>query len=83
MLVREGREIMAIEENKALGQRYLEEVYNNKNLTVIDELIAPNLVVHAYGPPSDYVARYTQRRVRWYCAYWQASDGNSYNHTPR
>jgi steroid delta-isomerase-like uncharacterized protein len=44
---------MSVEENKALVHRYLEEVYNKKNVAAIDELIAPNLIAHAYGPPAD------------------------------
>jgi len=44
---------MSGEGNKALVRRYLEEVYNKKNMAAIDELIAPNFVAHAYGPPTD------------------------------
>lgn len=48
---------MSIEENKALVRRHFEELVNNKNLTVIDEQVAPDFVDHsslsgqpAYGP---------------------------------
>ena len=44
---------MSLEKNKALVRHYLEEIYNKKNVAAIDELMAPNLIVHAYGPPSD------------------------------
>ncbi len=44
---------MSTEENKALVRRYLAEVYNNKNMAAIDELMASNFVAHAYGPPGD------------------------------
>ncbi len=37
---------MSTEENKALSRRLIEEVWNQGNLAVIDELIAPNYVDH-------------------------------------
>ena len=46
---------MAIEQNKMLARRLFEEVWNGKNLAVLDELVAPNFVFHnsvqtLYGP---------------------------------
>lgn len=38
------------EENKALARRYNEEVWNNRNLDVIDELMADDMVDHALPP---------------------------------
>jgi steroid delta-isomerase-like uncharacterized protein len=38
---------MSTEDNKALVRRYLEEVFNKKNLAAIDELIAPNHIDHS------------------------------------
>ena len=38
------------EENKAVVRRFLEEVFNNGNLAVIDELIAPGFVEHPSQP---------------------------------
>ena len=38
------------EDNKALSRRFIEEVWNNKNLEVIDELVAPDQVDHALPP---------------------------------
>ncbi len=35
------------EENKTLIRRYYEELFNNGNLSVADELIAPDFVSHA------------------------------------
>ena len=37
---------MSIEENKALARRYIEELFNQKNLATIDELNTPDVVLH-------------------------------------
>ena len=37
---------MSTEENKALAQRWLDEVWNKGDLSLIDELIAPDYVLH-------------------------------------
>ncbi len=37
---------MSTEENKALSRRFIEEVWNQGKLAVIDELVAPNYVDH-------------------------------------
>ena len=37
---------MSTDDNKALMRRFLEEVFNKKNLAAIDEFIAPNHVDH-------------------------------------
>ncbi len=37
---------MSTEDNKALVRRGLEEVWNQKNLATLDELVAPDYVVH-------------------------------------
>ena len=37
---------MSTEENKAIARRYPEEVYNEKNLDVLDEIIDKNIVAH-------------------------------------
>ena len=34
------------EANKALARRFLEETQNNKNLAIVDELVAPTFVGH-------------------------------------
>lgn len=39
---------MSTDENKALDRRFWEEVFNGKNLSLIDEFVAPNWVYH--GP---------------------------------
>ena len=40
---------MSTEENKAIVRRFLEEVINQKNLAVVDELLASNYVGHIAG----------------------------------
>ena len=40
---------MSTEDNKATVRRFIEEVFNKKNLAAIDELIAPNHIDHAAG----------------------------------
>ena len=41
---------MSTEDNKALMRRFIEEVFNKKNLAAIDEFIAPNHVDHTLPP---------------------------------
>lgn len=41
---------MSVKENKALIRRFYEEVFNQKNLAVIDEFFAPNHVDHTLPP---------------------------------
>ena len=41
---------MSAEENKRLTRRWFEEVWNQKRSRTIDELIAPNAVVHGLAP---------------------------------
>jgi len=35
------------QENKAIFSRFVEEIWNKGNLTVVDELIAPDFVLHS------------------------------------
>lgn len=42
---------MSIEDNKALVRRYVEEVLNQKNLAVVDELLATTFVDHDSSMP--------------------------------
>jgi steroid delta-isomerase-like uncharacterized protein len=37
---------MSVEENKAIARRYIEEVWNQGNLAVLDELLTPDFVIH-------------------------------------
>ena len=41
---------MSIEENKALVRRCIEDVFNKKNITSLDEFLAPNVVHHSLPP---------------------------------
>jgi predicted ester cyclase len=42
---------MLTEENKAIARRIVEEIWNKKNLALVDELIDTNCVLHATGLP--------------------------------
>ena len=42
---------MSVEENKAIARRFIEEVWHQKNLTVIDEIFATDYVYHMAGMP--------------------------------
>lgn len=41
---------MSTEENKVLGRRWIEEIWDKGNLAVVDEILASNFVFH-YAPP--------------------------------
>jgi predicted ester cyclase len=38
---------MSTEDNKALVRRFIEELFHQKNLTIVDELCAPDVVIHS------------------------------------
>ena len=42
---------MSTEQNKALSRRFMEEVFNQGNLNLVDELVAPDFVEHEELPP--------------------------------
>lgn len=42
---------MSVEQNKALFRRLVEEVFNQGNVSIIDELLAPNFVEREVLPP--------------------------------
>jgi len=42
---------MSVEENKAVVRRNIEEVWNRGNLSVIDEIVAENFVLHDPSQP--------------------------------
>ena len=42
---------MSVEENRALIQRFVEEVFNHGNLDVVDDIYAPDYVGHTAGSP--------------------------------
>jgi steroid delta-isomerase-like uncharacterized protein len=43
--------MMSKEENKAIVRRFIEEVWHQKNLTVIDEIFATDYIYHMAGMP--------------------------------
>lgn len=42
---------MSPEQNKAIVQRYLETAWNKRDVTIVDELVAPDFVQHAANVP--------------------------------
>ena len=42
---------MSTEQNKALSRRLMEEVFNRGNISLVDELFAPDFVEHEELPP--------------------------------
>jgi steroid delta-isomerase-like uncharacterized protein len=42
---------MSVEQNKALFRRFVEEAFNKGNVSIIDELLAPNFVEREVLPP--------------------------------
>lgn len=57
---------MSTEGNKALMHRFLEEVFNKKNLAAIDEFIAPNQVDHTLPPFLPTTPEGTKRAIGMY-----------------
>jgi len=41
---------MSLEENKASARRFYEQVFNQQNLTAIDDCLAPNIIDHSLPP---------------------------------
>jgi hypothetical protein len=41
---------MSTEDNKVIVRRLHEEVWNKGNVAAIDELVAPNMIVHYHYP---------------------------------
>lgn len=54
---------MSAEENKALSRRVIEEMFNDGNLDVADELLAPDYVDHDPSSP-EQIRRSEKRRAR-------------------
>jgi predicted SnoaL-like aldol condensation-catalyzing enzyme len=40
---------MSLEINKAIARRFFEEVYNQRNLAVLDEILSPEVINHNTG----------------------------------
>ncbi len=56
---------MPAEENKALFRRAYEELWNRGNLSVADELIAPDFINHAASPGSNRGSESMRGSVIW------------------
>jgi steroid delta-isomerase-like uncharacterized protein len=59
---------MSTEENKALFHRFVNEVANKGNLSLIDELTSPDLVEHEELPPGTPPGR---EAVKYFFAAWR------------
>jgi len=58
-----GEYTVSAEENKAIVRRFIEEVFNKKNLDVLDEIVDPDYVFHFQDPttkPIHGVERFKQ-----------------------
>jgi len=51
---------MSVEKNKAILHRYVEEIWNQGKLAVIDELVAPTMIVHFPGFDTKGLEEYRQ-----------------------
>ena len=40
---------MSLDDNKAVARRYIEDLWNGRNLAITDELFAPNYTIHQAG----------------------------------
>ena len=58
------------EENKALYRRFVEEVFNGKDLSVIDELVAEDFTEHSQPPPG--IPQGTEGLKRIFASYFRA-----------
>jgi predicted ester cyclase len=48
-----GVSSMSTEDNKAIARRLYEEAWNKGNIAAVDELVAPNIILH-YDYPADH-----------------------------
>ncbi len=60
---------MSTEENKALTHRFWEEVFNGRNLDLIDELCAPNFVEHGMSNQVSNAEGLKQFLSMWFNAF--------------
>lgn len=70
---------MAAAANKAILHRYAEEIWNQGNLAVVDEVIAPNVVMHVPGAPEirsreDFRTFVSQLRTSFPDTQWTVKD---------
>jgi predicted ester cyclase len=72
MLSRKEKEAMSTEENKKLVLRWKEEIWDKRNLNIIDELCAPDYVGHIAGFPGPDQGREVLKQA--FGAYFAAFD---------
>ena len=60
-----GRVLVSAEDNKAVIRRLIEEVYNEGNLDVRDELVAPDVFDHAAVPEHQHGLDEFKHVIEW------------------
>lgn len=70
---------MAAADNKAILHRYAEEIWNQGNLAVVDEVLAPNVVMQVPGAPEirsreDFRTFVSQLRTSFPDMQWTVKD---------
>jgi predicted ester cyclase len=54
---RKENEVMSTEENKQLVLHWKDEIWNKRNVTIVDELYAPDYIGHMAGTPGPIAGR--------------------------
>ena len=60
-----GRVLVSAEDNKAVIRRLIEEVYNEGNLDVVDEGVAPDIFDHAAFPEHQHSLNGFKHVMKW------------------
>lgn len=60
---------MSIEENKAVVRRGIEEVWNQKNVAIVDEIAAPDYVSHNPAMTTHGLEQYKQLVMMYFAAF--------------
>jgi steroid delta-isomerase-like uncharacterized protein len=60
---------MSAEDNKAVVRRLIEEVYNEGNMNVVDELVAPDIFDHAAVPEHQHGIDGFKHVMQWVCTF--------------
>jgi predicted ester cyclase len=64
-----GGVLMSAEDNKAVVRRLIEEVYNEGNMNVVDELVAPDIFDHAAVPEHQHGIDGFKHVMQWVCTF--------------